>query len=98
MRNCCLDAEVQESRRAVQQICTATYPPSTDPMRPKQTRELYQRPAETSMPLVHTEEVTGSIPVSPTGSGPMPTSLKITLGSHSSSQRSASRCAPSHGG
>jgi hypothetical protein len=30
--------------------------------------ELHQRPALTSMPLVHTEEVNGSIPVSPTRS------------------------------
>src|SRR5579863_3589871 len=48
--------------------------------------------------LVHTEEVTGSIPVSPTRSEAMPTSLKIILGSHSFSQRSASRYAPGHGG
>jgi hypothetical protein len=47
--------------------------------------------------LVHTEEVTGSIPVSPTRSEAMWTSLKITLGSHSFSQRSASRYAAGHG-
>ena len=36
---------------------TATYPPSNDLMRPKQALDLRQRPASTSMPLVHTEEV-----------------------------------------
>ena len=35
-------------------------------MRPTQTYDLRQRPASTAMKLVHTEEVTGSIPVSPT--------------------------------
>jgi hypothetical protein len=42
----------------VQQISTATSPPSIDHIRPKQSPELHQRPALTSMPLVHTEEVT----------------------------------------
>src|SRR5580700_5216611 len=51
---------------AIQQISTATSPPSTDFIRPQQTCELRQRPVLTSMPLVHTKEVTGSIPVSPT--------------------------------
>ena len=32
--------------------------PGTDLIRPKQAPELHQRPASTSMPLVHTEEVT----------------------------------------
>jgi hypothetical protein len=35
-------------------------------MRSAQTYDLRQRPALTSVLLVHTEEVTGSIPVSPT--------------------------------
>jgi len=43
--------------RVVQQISTATRPPSTDLIRPKQTRELHQRLVSTSMQLVHTEEV-----------------------------------------
>ena len=42
---------------AVQQTSTATSPPSTDLIRPKQTSELHQRPASTSMQLVHTEAV-----------------------------------------
>jgi hypothetical protein len=42
----------------VQQISTATSPPSTDLIRPKQARELPQRPVLTSMQLVHTEVVT----------------------------------------
>src|SRR2546430_2264764 len=37
---------------AQQQISTATSPPSTDHIRPKQAPELHQRPALTSMPLV----------------------------------------------
>lgn len=41
----------------VQQMSTATCPPSTDFIRPKQTCELHQRPASTPMQLVHTEEV-----------------------------------------
>jgi hypothetical protein len=36
-------------------MSTATYPPGTDLMRPKQARDLQQRPASTSMQLVHTE-------------------------------------------
>jgi hypothetical protein len=38
-------------------MSTATYPPGTDLMRPKQALDLRQRPASTFMPLVHTEEV-----------------------------------------
>jgi hypothetical protein len=38
-------------------MSTATYPPGTDLMRPKQALDLRQRPASTSMQLVHTEEV-----------------------------------------
>jgi len=53
------DVEVQESWTSVQQISTATSPPSTDLVRPKQARELPQQPVLTSMPLVHTEEVRG---------------------------------------
>jgi hypothetical protein len=53
-------------RQLVQQMSTATYPPGTDLMRPKQALDLRQRPASTSLRLVHTEEVnavTGSDPV-----------------------------------
>ena len=39
----------------------------------------------TAMPLVHTEEVTGSIPVSPTRSGPYADLSKDHCGSHSCS-------------
>jgi hypothetical protein len=45
-----------ENRTAVQQS-TATSPPSTDFIRPEQTRELRQRPILTSIQLVHTQEV-----------------------------------------
>jgi hypothetical protein len=55
---CLDDAKVQESRTAVQQMSTATYPPGTDLMRPKQARDLHQRRVLTSMQLVHTEEIT----------------------------------------
>jgi hypothetical protein len=41
----------------VQQEATATCPANTDLMRPKQALDLRQRPASTSLPLVHTEEV-----------------------------------------
>ena len=43
--------------RWVQQMSTATYPPGTDLMRPKQALDLRQRPASTSMQLVHTEVI-----------------------------------------
>ena len=46
----------------VQQVSTATCPSSTDLIRPKQTRELHERPVSTSMQLVHTEEVTSHRP------------------------------------
>ena len=39
-------------------MSTATYPPDTDLMRPKQALDLRQRPASTSMQLVHTDEIT----------------------------------------
>lgn len=39
-------------------MSTATCPPSTDFIRPKQTCELHQRPVSTPMQHVHTEEVT----------------------------------------
>jgi hypothetical protein len=45
----------------VQQLSTATSPPKIDGMRPIQVHGLHQRPTTTSLPLVHTEEVTGSI-------------------------------------
>ena len=54
---CLDDAEVQESRTAVQRISTATSPPGTDLIRPKQARALHQRPVSTSMRLVHTEGI-----------------------------------------
>jgi hypothetical protein len=54
---CCLNAAVQKSRTAVQQISTATSPSGTDLIRPRQARELDQWPASTSVPLVHTEGV-----------------------------------------
>ena len=41
----------------VQQKSTATYAAGIDLIRPQQTSELHQRPASTSMQLVHTEEV-----------------------------------------
>jgi hypothetical protein len=48
-------------------MSTATYPPGTDLIRPKQALDLRQRPASTSMQLVHTEVVTvatlGRVPV-----------------------------------
>ena len=47
-----------ESVHWVQQMSTATYPPGTDLMRPKQAHDLRQRPPSTFMQLVHTEEVT----------------------------------------
>ena len=56
----CLDAEGQESRRAVQQI-SSNPSASTDLIQPKQARELHQRPVPTSMQLVHTEVVTGRV-------------------------------------
>jgi hypothetical protein len=49
------------SRKAVQQVSTATSPSSTDLMRPAQTNDLHQRPTLTSLPLVHTEEITGLV-------------------------------------
>jgi len=49
-----------------QQESTATWPSAIDLMQPIQAYDLRQRPASISMQLVHTEEVTGSIPVSPT--------------------------------
>jgi hypothetical protein len=49
-------------RRPVQQESTATLPTGIGLIRSIQTSELRQRPPSTSMPLVHTEEVTGSIP------------------------------------
>ena len=53
-------------RTPVQQGSTATLPFGIDLIRPVQASELHQRPTSTAMRLVHTEEVTGSIPVSPT--------------------------------
>ena len=50
----------------VQQKCTATLPTNMDLIRPAQASDLHQRPASTNMQLVHTEQVTGSIPESPT--------------------------------
>ena len=50
----------------VQQQSAATAPTRTDPRRPGKASDLCQRPPTTVMRLVHTEEVTGSIPVSPT--------------------------------
>ena len=44
---------------AIQQISTATSPPSTDLIRRQQTYELRQRPVLTSVQLVHTEEIVG---------------------------------------
>ena len=62
-----VDAQ-RRSAVEVQQRSTATLPPDTDLIRPTKPCELHQRPASTGMQLVHTEEVTGSIPVSPTRS------------------------------
>jgi hypothetical protein len=45
--------------RPVQQVSTETSPSSNDLMRPVQACGLPQRPLSTSLPLVHTEEVTG---------------------------------------
>lgn len=42
-------------RAAVQQASTATLPTSTDLMQPTQRHHLRQRPASTSVLLVHTE-------------------------------------------
>jgi hypothetical protein len=56
-----------------QQEGTATLPTDIDLIRPVQAFELRQRPRSTSMQLVHTEEVTGSIPVSPTDVKPVQT-------------------------
>jgi hypothetical protein len=50
----------------VQQRSTATLSTDIDLTRPNQAYDLRQRPALTYMLLVHTEEVTGSIPASPT--------------------------------
>ena len=61
-------------------MSTATYPPGTDLMPPKQALDLRQRPPSTSMQLVHTEEVTGSIPVSPTRSEAMSIFVGIAVG------------------
>jgi len=47
-------------------MSTATLPSSTDPIRLIRAHDLRQRRALTFVRLVHTEEVTGSIPVSPT--------------------------------
>ena len=47
--------------------------------------------------LLHTEEVTGSIPVSPTRSGPMSISAGIDVGAIPVAKRSAGRYAAGHG-
>jgi len=60
-----VDAQ-RRSAVEVQQRSAATLPSDTDLIRPTKAYELHQRPASTGMQLVHTEEVTASIPVSPT--------------------------------
>ena len=72
---CLDDAEVQESRTAVQRISTATSPPGTDLIRPKQARELHQRPVSTSMRLVHTEVVIWATETDQCGSRLLPQPL-----------------------
>ena len=52
--------------RNVQQQNAATAPTTFYLSPPTKASDLHQRPLPTSMQLVHTEEVTGSIPVSPT--------------------------------
>jgi hypothetical protein len=64
----------------VQQGSTATLPPDIDLIRLIKACELRQRPTLTFMQLVHTEEVTGSIPVSPTRSGAMSVFVGIAVG------------------
>ena len=48
-------------------MSTATSPPSIDLIRREQTRDLRQRPASTSLQLVHTEEITGLSTSAPQG-------------------------------
>ena len=79
---------------AVQQRSTATLPTDTDPIRPAQAYDLHQRPALTSVLLVHTEEVTGSIPVSPTSSPLMSILVGLTSGTIPVAKWSAARHAP----
>lgn len=57
-------------RAKVQQQDAATASTDNDPGRPQKTSDLHQRLLKTAMQLVHTEEVTGSIPVSPTDVNP----------------------------
>src|SRR6266702_3220375 len=53
------DSSISTSVAIVQPENTATLAPDNDFIRPTRTRDLHQRPALTSMPLVHTEEITG---------------------------------------
>ena len=55
-----------DSGQSVQHGSSATVPESSDLIRPVKIPDLHQRPSTTCMPLVHTEEVTGSNPVAPT--------------------------------
>jgi hypothetical protein len=64
----------------VQQQSAATAAADSDPRRPVKTSDLHQRPLPTAMHIVHTEEVTGSIPVSPTRSAAMSIFVKIAVG------------------
>ena len=79
--------------REVQQQSAATAPHDTDPIRPPKSSDLRQRPLTTSMRLVHTEEVTGSIPVSPTRSGGMSIFVGIAVGAIPVAKWSAGRYA-----
>jgi hypothetical protein len=58
----------------------ATAPTSSDLSRPAKAFDLRQRLLSTCVQLVHTEEVTGSIPVSPTRSEAMWIFLEFTMG------------------
>jgi hypothetical protein len=64
-----LTSKFRRAGQPVQQTSTATSPPSTDLIRPEQTRELHQRPASTSLPLVHSEAVTRAAGPTNVGSG-----------------------------
>ena len=57
LANVTLDTIFEGQAIEVQQRSTATLPPNTDLIRPTKPYELHQRPASTSMQLVHTEEV-----------------------------------------
>ena len=82
----------------VQHASTATLSAITDLIRPMQARHLHQRPTMTAMPLVHTEEVTGSIPVSPTRSEAMSILAGIAVGAIPVAKRSANLYAAAHDG